>query len=220
MSSAREEILARIRAATADVPAAEPPAWSREDDDDPAVAYRRDSGAPGDAVERFAERAAEYRAYVAFAGGPEGIAAAVAAALDRAGAAGGRLAVPADLPDAWLPGGLDLLRSADPQVADLDAAAGAITGCAAAIADTGTVVLDGGAHQGPRRLTLLPDLHVCVVRRDQIHPSVPAAMRALAGAVREGRPLTFVSGPSATSDIELNRVEGVHGPRTLEIVIA
>lgn len=216
--SARDEILARIRAATTDVPAAEPAAWSRAEDADPAVAYRLDSGQPGETVERFADRAAEYRAHVTLLTDPAELRTAVAAALHRAGAAGA-IAVPDDLPADWLPPGLGLLRASDPTVAQLDATAGAVTGCAAAIADTGTLVLDGGAHQGPRRLTLIPDLHVCVVRRAQIHASVPEAMRALEPSIRAGHPLTLVSGPSATSDIELNRVEGVHGPRTLEIVV-
>ncbi len=94
-----------------------------------------------------------------------------------------------------------------------------ITGCTLAIAATGTFVLDGGPGQGPRRLTLVPDLHVCVVREDQIVPGVPQAVAALREAAAAGRPLTFVSGPSATSDIELDRVEGVHGPRRLEVVL-
>jgi L-lactate dehydrogenase complex protein LldG len=96
---------------------------------------------------------------------------------------------------------------------------GVITACALAIARTGTIVLDGGPGQGPRRLTLVPDLHICVVRAGQIVGTVPEGVQALKGAAEQGRPLTFVSGPSATSDIELERVEGVHGPRRLEVVV-
>jgi L-lactate dehydrogenase complex protein LldG len=102
---------------------------------------------------------------------------------------------------------------------DLDALDGVLTGCAAAIAETGTLVLDGGPRSGRRVLTLVPDLHVCVVAEADVHDGVPDAIAALAGAAREGRPLTLVSGPSATSDIELERVEGVHGPRTLVILV-
>ena len=88
-----------------------------------------------------------------------------------------------------------------------------------AIAETGTIVLDGGTTQGRRAITLVPDYHLCVVSGDQIVDLVPEAVEQLAGGVREGRSLTFVAGPSATSDIELNRVEGVHGPRRLDVVI-
>ncbi|HEY5726071.1 MAG TPA: LUD domain-containing protein, partial [Methylomirabilota bacterium] len=103
---------------------------------------------------------------------------------------------------------------------ELDRLDGTLTGCALGIAETGVLVLDGGAGQGRRALTLVPDFHVCVVRAGQVVDLVPEAVERLEPAVREGRPLTFIAGPSATSDIELNRVEGVHGPRTLRIVVA
>jgi L-lactate dehydrogenase complex protein LldG len=100
-------------------------------------------------------------------------------------------------------------------VTDLDAADAVVTGCAAAVAETGTVILDAGSAQGPRVLSLIPDHHVCVVHAAQIHADVPAAVAAL----RPTAPQTWISGPSATSDIELDRVEGVHGPRRLQVIV-
>ncbi len=129
-----------------------------------------------------------------------------------------RLAVPTDLPEAWRPLGVELAPDAELTAHELDDLDGALTGCALGIAETGTIVLDGGPTQGRRALSLVPDYHLCVVRQEQIVDLVPEAVERLEPAVREGRPLTFVSGPSATSDIELNRVEGVHGPRTLHVV--
>ena len=104
---------------------------------------------------------------------------------------------------------------------ELDRSDGVLTGCSLGISQTGTIVLDAGEGQGRRALTLLPDYHLCVVREDQIVGLVPEAFAKLEETVTdEGRAVTFISGPSATSDIELNRVEGVHGPRTLEVLIA
>ena len=136
------------------------------------------------------------------------------------GAGARRLAVPPDLPPEWRPDGVELLEDRGLSPRQLDALDGALTGCALAIAETGTIVLDGGERQGRRVLTLVPDYHLCVVAAESILELVPEAVGRLEAAVREGRPLTFVSGPSATSDIELSRVEGVHGPRTLNIVVA
>jgi L-lactate dehydrogenase complex protein LldG len=102
---------------------------------------------------------------------------------------------------------------------ELDAVDGVVTGCALGIAETGTIVLDGGERSGRRALTLVPDLHLCVVEEEQIVATVPDAVDRLAEAARAGRPITLVSGPSATSDIELDRVEGVHGPRRLEVLV-
>ena len=103
---------------------------------------------------------------------------------------------------------------------ELDALDGALTTCAAGCAETGTIALDGGAGQGRRALSLVPDLHVCIVRAEAIVETVPELIAALEPSAREGRPIVLVSGPSATSDIELNRVEGVHGPRRLVVIVA
>src|SRR5262249_38150403 len=131
--------------------------------------------------------------------------------------------VPHDLPGAWWPDGVDpLVDSPDEplSVAELDNADGVITGARLGIAETGTIVLDSDVAQGPRALTLVPDLHLCVVKAADVVGTVPEAVEALGDAAAEGRPITLVSGPSATSDIELNRVEGVHGPRRLVVVLA
>jgi L-lactate dehydrogenase complex protein LldG len=164
-------------------------------------------------VELFCERVADYRATVHRA---RDVAPAVRAACDAHGAS--RLAC---APGAALEvDGLDLVPDDPPlPIRELDGLDGVLTGCALAIAETGTIVLDGAPASGRRALTLVPDLHVCVVRADQVVADVPGATAALAPAARAGRPITLISGPSATSDIELQRVEGVHGPRKLDVVV-
>ena len=148
-----------------------------------------------------------------------GLAAAVGGALAERGVR--RVVVPAGLDLLVvlqaLPPDVDLIIDDDLSAQDLDAVDGVITGAAVAIAETGTIVLDGSPDQGRRAITLVPDYHLCLVRADQVVDLVPEAIARLAD--RSGRPLTWISGPSATSDIELSRVEGVHGPRTLEVIL-
>ena len=205
MSAAREEVLGRVRAALGDVPAAE-----RAQDVPVPRGYRQALDQPvAGIVDLFAERVADYQADVRRVRAAD-LPAAVAEALG-----GRRVGVPAGLPQEWYAGCDVVVDDGSLTVADLDALDGALTGCALGIAETGTIVLDGGDRSGRRVLTLLPDYFLCVVDVDQIVGSLPVAMAAL----RPERPTTFVSGPSATSDIELDRVEGVHGPRTLDVLI-
>jgi L-lactate dehydrogenase complex protein LldG len=132
-----------------------------------------------------------------------------------------RLVVPSALPAQWRPSsGVQVVEDRGLSAAELDAIDGAVTGCAVAIAETGTLILDGQGTSGRRVTTLVPDHHICVVLEDQVVGLVPEAIERLGPSVREhGVPVTLVSGPSATSDIELTRVEGVHGPRHLLVLI-
>lgn len=204
MSDGRELVLARIRNAARSPPATLLP-----------ESYRRRGEAPaGDLVARFAERAAEYGAHLTFTSGEP--ADALAAVCRSRGL--DRLAVPGDLPDAWRPRGVEFVPEAGLDARGLDDVGASLTGCELAIAETGTLVLAAGARQGRRLLTLVPDVHVCVVESGCIVADVPDAVAQLAGTAGM-RPVTLVSGPSATSDIEFVRVEGVHGPRVLELVL-
>ncbi len=194
--NARAEVLSRIRTALAQRP--EPAPVPRD--------YRRQQG-PGD-VALFAERVADYRAEVHRD-------ADVPAALARilAGREITELVVPDGFPEHWLPS-LRLVRE-PVSIDELDRVGAVLTTCAVAVAETGTIVLDAGPGMGGRALSLVPDYHLVVVRGEQVLPDVPAAVAALDPT----RTLTWISGPSATSDIELSRVEGVHGPRTLDVLI-
>lgn len=131
-----------------------------------------------------------------------------------------RIVIPPDLDPAWISEHLDTRPDDALSPADLDGFDGVVTASALGIAETGTIALDGGPGQGRRALSLVPDYHVCVVMVSDLVETVPQAIERLHGSVTEGRPVTFISGPSATSDIELQRVEGVHGPRTLDVILA
>jgi L-lactate dehydrogenase complex protein LldG len=165
-------------------------------------------------MEQFVDRLVDYRATVhRCAADAEAVAAAVAEILGGRGFAS--VVVPDGFPQAWLPQSVEAVREPVTN-AQLDEVGAVLTTCAVAVAETGTIVLDAGPGQGPRALTLVPDYHLVVVRADQVRAIVPDAVAALTPE----RPLTWISGPSATSDIELRRVEGVHGPRTLDVLIA
>jgi L-lactate dehydrogenase complex protein LldG len=208
--SAREEVLTRVRNALGDVPAAE-----RSED----VLVPRDYlvHEVGATLERFVERVADYGSRVAIARADE-VPAAVESACRAFGVS--ELVVPADLPLDWLPPTTTTVPDAGLHVGELDRIGAALTGCALGIAETGTIILDGGRGQGRRALTLVPDVHLCVINETQVVDGVAAALRRLSDPLRESRrPLTFISGPSATSDIELSRVEGVHGPRRFALIV-
>ena len=205
--NAREAILARIRDAVAGSPdAPEPPRDYRALYDD----------TPEARLVRFAEIVRDYRAElhrVATADLAETVA-------ERCRALGvERLLVADGLRNDARPGGVDAVSDDALSPEALDRVDAVLTECVVAIAETGTIVLDGGRGQGRRAITLVPDVHLCIVRADQVVGLVPEAIARLGEAVSEGRPLTWISGPSATSDIELVRVEGVHGPRTLEVFL-
>ncbi len=202
----RDAVLARIRVAL---------------DGRPAVpvathAYRRSGELDGAAVlGLFVERVRDYRAFVVVTDDPQ------RAAADALAAAGARrVGVAPDLDPALRPAGFEFVEDHHLGSRELDGLDGALTTSAAGCATTGTIAIDGGPGQGRRALSLVPDLHVCVIRADAIVESVPELIAALEPSAREGRAIVLVSGPSATSDIELNRVEGVHGPRQLVVVVA
>lgn len=218
MTDARTDILARLRAARdrEPAPAAPDPTPPPQDPPAPDPTPAPHDPTPPDPVALLVDRLLDYRAAVHRCTSA-GLAECLAAVLDDAP----RVAVPADLPQSWLAGYPGTVVRDSPTepltVAALDVPGlAAVTGCAVAIGQTGTVLLDAGPAQGPRRLTLVPDRHVCVVRAEQVADSVGQALARLTDPTR---PITLISGPSATSDIELNRVEGVHGPRRLDVVL-
>jgi L-lactate dehydrogenase complex protein LldG len=199
VNAAREAILSAVRGATAGGMAPEPVERTYQ---------RHGARSRPERIALFAERVDDYRATVRRVRASQ-----LREAIDEL--APGRIGIPPGLAPEFRPAGAVEDHALTPQ--ELDALDGVITGCTVAIAETGTLVLAGAPNEGRRALTLVPDLHVCVVRSGQIVETVPEAFDALGASAR--RPLTFVSGPSATSDIELSRVEGVHGPRNLVVVI-
>lgn len=214
MSTARQEILDRIRGATADITTeakgAAPPAESA-----PPSAV-----ADGATLDLFAENVADYEASVIRVPAAD-LADTIARVLQEHDCRS--VIVPDGVAPDWtgsLGGAPEVVRDTPSLApADLDRIDAVLTASAVGIATTGTIVLDHRADQGRRALTLVPDVHVCVVRTDQVVPDVPDAVTRLRPDAGDARPLTWISGPSATSDIELERVEGVHGPRTLVMLL-
>lgn len=204
MTSARTEVLARIRSANAHAGHPGRPEIPRD-------YHRSGPYPPGSAAVSglLTDRLSDYQVSVVD-GRTTGIAPAIVAATSGVD---GAIVVPPDLPPGWCPEGVP---DAGFRISELDRFGAVVTACAAACAETGTIALDAGPAQGRRALTLLPDVHVCVVRGEQVVETVPELL-ALLDPIR---PITLVSGPSATSDIELERVAGVHGPRTLIVVLA
>ncbi len=216
----RDEVLARIRAAvqpaTGSGPGPEPGSQpSSGPGQEQVPGYRERGDLDGTRlIDLLEDRLIDYRAAVRRSASP-GLPGAVAAALTQRGAR--RVVVPPGLDLPALPPGIETVTDDGLSAEDLDAFDGVITGAAVAIAETGTIVLDGSPGQGRRAITLVPDYHLCIVHAAQVVELVPEAIARLAPSA--GQPLTWISGPSATSDIELNRVEGVHGPRTLEVIL-
>ena len=215
--SSKEAILGRIRSALADVPDVAAA-------DDVAVDWtygQRPEGAADDMIGLFVERVEDYKAVVSWVT-PDELPVRIANALTDHGATSA--VVPAGAPAAWheavAAAGITVVTD-DPVLShqQLDATGGVVTASRVGIAETGTIVLDHADDQGRRALSLVPDLHVCVISTDQVVSDVPEAVVRLQPSIDARQPLTWISGPSATSDIELNRVEGVHGPRTLHVLL-
>ena len=210
-SGARSLILGRIRDILGDRPkAAAADAYSRIPRGYAQAGSRTDEAR----VDLFADRLEHYQVGV-FRADRASLGRAIGEALTRRGKA--RMLVPAGIAGDWLPPGLEFAEDRGLTHAELDRAEGVLTGCSVAIALTGTIVLRHGQGEGRRALTLVPDYHLCVVMREQIVETVPEAIRLLA----QWNPLlvTTISGPSATADIEMTRIRGVHGPRTLDVIV-
>jgi L-lactate dehydrogenase complex protein LldG len=212
--TARDEVLARIRTALGgNASGGTGPASAAPATDAVPRGYRTQGELDVTVLlDLLAERLRDYGCTVRRAA-PGEVMTAVAEAVGQRGAR--RVVVPSGLDLTEPPAGTEIVDDDGLSPAALDAVDGVITGAAVAIAETGTIVLDGSPDQGRRALSLVPDYHVCIVRAEQVVGLVPEALARLDPA----RPLTWISGPSATSDIELDRVQGVHGPRTLEVIL-
>lgn len=213
--NAREEILGRIRKATADIREKDP-----VKDVDVEWAYRQPTPLE-DVLETFVENIEDYKARIERCTADR-TADTIVAALEELGASS--VLVPHGLDESWVraieESGRTIFRD-DPPLgnAELNETDAVVTASRVAAAETGTICLDHDTDQGRRALTLVPDRHVCVVREEQVVSDIPEAVGRLRESVEQRRPITWISGGSATSDIELSRVEGVHGPRKLFVVL-
>jgi len=206
--TAREEILSRIRTALPGDPL------------DPAASHaaipraynRAGTLTPEARIELFLDRLLDYDTEIIPIETSAEIPAAITQAVHEE-----RLITPHDFPAAWLPAGLSVALDHNLSTAEVDNAQAVLTTCEVAVASTGTIILVHTGAQGRRALTLLPDHHICVVRRDQVVETVPEAFTAI--AAQSALPITTISGPSATSDIEMTRIRGVHGPRRLTVIL-
>jgi L-lactate dehydrogenase complex protein LldG len=214
VSGSRDAVLGRIRRALGERPAARTASY----DAIPRSYTRSGTLEPQARIELFRSRIEHYDGGV-HSCDRAAIAATIAGALAARGRR--RLVVAAGVPAEWLPPRFDWIAEATATPADLDGSDGAVTGCSVAIARTGTILLRHAGADGRRALTLIPDYHLCVVFAGQVVETVPEGLaRAWAGS-EPGSPrlLTTISGPSATADIEMTRIKGVHGPRTLDVVL-
>ena len=202
MSTAKREILKRVREAIGEQAVSASP---------PEREYRQSGVVDFD---DFIEKLIDYNAAV-YRCAPGGIAATVAQAMEVRGRR--TLLIPPAFPTEWLPAGFDFIRDEGFSYHDIDRSEGALTACTAAIAMTGTIILSHSAFEGRRALTLIPDYHLCIVHADQVVQTVPEGIRRLRDL--RTRPITTISGPSATADIEMTRIKGVHGPRTLDVIL-
>lgn len=208
--TARDEILRRVRSALADVPA--------DDRVEVDWVYGMPTEVPS-VIDTFVENILDYGATITRVT-RDGLAGEIAGALASMGARS--VVVPHDVDEGWLSGLADVEVHRDQgqlSAAELDAIDAVVTGSAVSSAETGTICLDHGPGQGRRAISLVPDRHVCVVEAASVFSDIPEVVAQLQASVQAGRPITWISGGSATSDIELDRVEGVHGPRTLHVVL-
>lgn len=211
-SAARAEVLRRIRAAKRG--ASERAGAEREWSGIEREYTRRGTNERAPVLELLENRLRDYDAHVvrALEGEVAGSVGAILSAREKR-----RLVIPAGLTSAWLPGGFEFVVDEGKSAVELDGFDGVVTGATVAIAETGSIVLQDVAGQGRRAITLVPDYHLCLVRVQDVVETVPEAIERLRATA--DLPTTFFSGPSATADIEMTRIKGVHGPRFLDVIL-